>query len=77
MMRNSSNQKINETDISGTSIKQIKGETWNRENNLHEIKKPDTEVTYNKNIKLAENFYRHLYICSKAWRKGITRGKQR
>ena len=62
-VRKFNTQIINEAVISGTSMKAAKRRLGIGRNQMYAIKKPDGEVTHNKNeiIKVVEDFYRDLY----------------
>merc|ERR1712035_15532 len=55
--------KIKEALLSGTSVKTAKNKLGIRKNQMYAIKKPNGELTYNRNeiIKVVEDFYSELY----------------
>ena len=56
-------QKINEAIVAGTSVKVVKRKLGIGKNQMYAIKKPNNEITYNRNeiIKVVEEFYTDLY----------------
>ena len=59
-------QKINEAVILGTSFKTAKRRLGIGKSQMYAVKKPDGEVTYNRNeiIKVVEDFYTNLYSAN-------------